>query len=63
MIVYTIHTESREYHTDTLSEVYEFLRAQGVPHRDAANAEGWCELAAIGEEYEDDYAYIVVEEL
>lgn len=33
-------------------EVYDFL-SEFYSHEICANAEGWCELASVGEEYED----------
>ena len=46
----------------TPREVYYLLREKEIPHDEAANAEGWCELAGVGEEYETDDFIITIRE-
>lgn len=65
MVGFMIYTEEREHcfgeHCER--EIYDFLRAQGIDHDEAANAADWCNLAAVGEEYESEYVHIMVEEV
>ena len=44
-------------------QIYEhIMRITGNDHEESANAASWCELAAVGEEYDFREGYITIEE-
>lgn len=64
MVIYTIIKQSRKWpiSVTTTREVYWSL-LHFVGHEEAQKAEGWCELASVGEVYYHNSFEIEVEEI
>ena len=65
MKMYCIYPDVRVYGPECFCaysphDVYHLLMSRGYDHEEAASAEGWCELAAVGETYEHGECYIDV---
>lgn len=61
MIIYVVYFGSEVKILYEPSAVFDYLIQSDIPVEEALNAEGWCELAAIGEYYDGDDFSIEIE--